>query len=145
MLPLPKGEIKKIVIGCVIAIAVIILGVFAYFYFTTDLLKSDSTLFAKYIRKAVVNVEELLLDEKGAVYNNLLQNNKYTSNTEITGNYISGMGTTEENSQENILNNLKLVINGKTDVLNNMDYKDIILNKDENDVLQFQYLHMEFV
>ncbi len=140
MLPLPKSSIKKIVIGCIIAVILIIVGIFAYFYFTTDFLKSNEALFAKYIRKAAVNVEEILVDNKGVEYDNLLQNNKYLTNIEVTGNYTSGIGTTTEGSQENVLNNLKLIINGKTDAMNNVDYKDIVLEKNEEQALQLQYL-----
>ena len=91
---MPRGRIKNIVIGIFVVVAVISIGLYAYLYFTTDLFKSDKELFGKYIRRAVVNVEELLLDEKGAEYNNLLENNKYNSSTEITADYMAGIGTT---------------------------------------------------
>ena len=127
---------NKIIIISISVIVVIALAIYAYLYFNTDMFKSNSILFAKYIGKAAENLEVLINDENGENYDNLLENNKYTSSTEITA---SSIGTTGENS-DNVINNLKLTINGKTDKLSGVDYKDFVVQKEDNNIAEVQYL-----
>ena len=124
------------IVSSIFAICIIVV---LYLYITTDSFKSDKVLFQKYSAKALQNLETLIVDNKGQEYNKSLENNKYTSTTEITANYRSGIGTTSENTQ-NLINNLKLVVNGKTDKLNGVDYKDMFLQKEGNNLIELEYL-----
>ena len=129
----------NIIIASISVVLLIIIGICVYLYFTTDMFKSNKMLFGKYIQKMAQNVETIVKDPTGEAYNNLLQNNKYTSTTEVSATYINGKGTTAENNQ-NVINSLKVLINGKTDKLNGVDYKDFILQKQENKVAEVEYL-----
>ena len=116
-----RRDKRNIIIASIIVIILIIVGVLLYLYFTTDLFKSNQRLFAKYLGNATQNVEALLKDEEGKQYEGLLENNKYTSNTEITAEYTNNIGTSDENNRNDI-NTLKLTADGKTDKLNGLSW-----------------------
>ena len=107
---------KRIVIAVTtVAIFLIIITVILLtLYITTDAFKSNKTLFKKYLGQ---NIEDIIniasLFEKDD-YDKLLEENKYTNNTQITMNYTEGIGTTSEKSDSSI-NNLKLNISGQVD------------------------------
>lgn len=134
-----RGRRNKIIIISISVVILIILVICIFLYFTTDMFKSNDVLFAKYIQSAAQNIEGLLKDEQGEAYNNSLRNNKYTSKTEITADYTQGMQTTAEN-KDNVINQLKFVINGKVDEQNGIDYKDFILQKEDQKVSEMEYL-----
>ncbi len=134
-----RGRRNKIIIISISVVILIILAICIFLYFTTDMFKSNDVLFAKYIQSAAQNIEGLLKDEQGEAYNNSLRNNKYTSKTEITADYTQGMQTTAEN-KDNVINQLKFVINGKVDEQNGIDYKDFILQKEDQKVSEMEYL-----
>ena len=134
-----RGRRNKIIIISISIVIIAITITCVALYFTTDMFKSNEVLFSKYLGKAAQNLETILVNEKEEAYSNSLKNNKYTSTTEITADYTSGMGTTAQN-KDNIINNLKLTINGKTDNLSGIDYKDFLLQKDEENVTEIEYL-----
>ena len=132
----------NIIIASISVVLLIIIGICVYLYFTTDMFKSNKMLFGKYIQKAAQNVESIAKDSTGESFDSMLDSNKYTSNTEITAKYLNGIGTTAENNQ-NVINSLKLIINGKIDRTNpddKIDYKDIVLQKQDNKVTEVEYL-----
>ena len=132
----------NIIIASISVVLLIIIGICVYLYFTTDMFKSNKMLFGKYIQKAAQNVESIAKDSTGESFDSMLDSNKYTSNTEITAKYLNGIGTTAENNQ-NVINSLKLIIKGKTDRTNpddKIDYKDIVLQKQDNKVTEVEYL-----
>ena len=135
-----KKTRNNIIIASISLVIVIIIAVLVYLYFTTDLFKSNSKLFAKYLGKTVQNVEALSEDQEGDQYKSLLQNNRYTSNTEVTAEYVNNIKTTDENTR-NVINSLKLLINGKTDKLNGISYKDIALQKEGQNISEIEYLN----
>ena len=128
-----RGRRIKIIIISISIVIIAIIITCVTLYFTTDMFKSNEMLFSKYLGKAAQNLETILVNEKEEAYANTLNNNKYTSTTELTANYTSGMGTTAQNN-DNVINDWKLTVNGKTDKLNGMDYKDFLLQKGEENV-----------
>ena len=134
-----RGRRNKIIIISISIVIIAILITCVVLYFTTDMFKSNEVLFSKYLGKAAQNLETILVNEKEEAYSNSLKNNKYISTTEITADYTNGIGTTAQNN-DNIINNLKLTINGKTDNLGGIDYKDFLLQKDEENVTEIEYL-----
>ena len=134
-----KRTRNNIIIASISVIIVIIIAVLVYLYFTTDMFKSNEVLFSKYLGKAAQNIETLAQDTEGDQYNALLENNKYTSNTEITVDYLNNIGTTDENTR-NVINNLKLIINGQTDKLSGTAYKDFLLKRDDENITEVEYL-----
>lgn len=136
---MPKRKKTTLIVAIIILIMLITLGIVIYLYLTTDMFKPNSTLFAKYLGKAAQNIETLTQDNAGNEYQKLLENNKYLTSTEITANYTASTNTTDEDSS-NVLNVLKLNINGKTDKKSGIDYKNIILSKNGSNISQIELL-----
>lgn len=122
---------RFIIIVIPLIILLFIIALFSILYFTTDLLKSDKDMFFEYLEKNaknIIDVQEVFNDDE---FNKMLQESKYSQNQELKVNYIQNYGTTSENS-DNVINKLKLIINGENDNENNYEYKDIkLLNNDE--------------
>lgn len=132
---------KRIVIAVTtVAIFLIIITVILLtLYITTDAFKSNKTLFKKYLGQ---NIEDIIniasLFEKDN-YDKLLEENKYTNNTQITMNYTEGIGTTSEKSDSSI-NNLKLNISGQVDNQEKYNYQKMDLYNSENKTLSLEYI-----
>ena len=136
---MPRKKRKTLIIASIVIFILIIIAILIVLYIKTDMFKSNSTLFAKYIGKNFQNVE-IFYDEMGKnEYNELLKENKYTTDTEVKVNYIENMGTTLESTQ-NPINMLSLKIEEQTDKVNNYNYKDIRLMKNTNKVSEVKYI-----
>ena len=106
-------------------------------YITTDIFKSNSTLFFKYLGKNSENINEVIY----ALGNNIdnLESKKYEENSEFQINYIENYETNVEN-KDNAINKLRIKLEGKTDEENNYQYKNIkLLNEDET-AAQIEYI-----
>ena len=101
--------IKRLILIIVILILAIV-GVFAYLYFGTDLLKSEEQLFYKYFGKAL----EIENSDKLAEY----INKRLTNNYEITGKYTANLQADADEQTNNGLdkiNNARIEFTGKVD------------------------------
>ena len=116
-----------IVIAVVIAIIAIITCV--VLYMTTDLFKSNNRLFAKYANLTFSNIHLLFNDDNMNEMQQIFQNNKYEVTSKTSVNYKEG------DNDENPINNLKLVVNGKVEKSQNYDYQDISLRNNSNEKL----------
>lgn len=116
-----------IVIAVVIAIIAIITCV--VLYMTTDLFKSNNRLFAKYANLTFSNIHLLFNDDNMNEMQQIFQNNKYEVTSKTSVNYKEG------DNEENSINNLKLVVNGKVEKSQNYDYQDISLRNNSNEKL----------
>lgn len=138
MLTKKKRRMIKITIPVVLVILVI--AILVALYLTTDMFKSDETLFFKYLGKNTENISEIQNILKDEEFKNMLEtNNKYTENSEISVNYTENYGTTSENT-DNILNKLSLKISGETDKENNYQYNNIELLNENDDSLKLEIL-----
>lgn len=138
MLTKKKRRMIKITIPVVLVILVI--AILVALYLTTDMFKSDETLFFKYLGKNTENISEIQNILKDEEFKNMLEtNNKYTENSEISVNYTENYGTTSENT-DNILNKLRLKISGETDKENNYQYNNIELLNENDDSLKLEIL-----
>lgn len=138
MLTKKKRRMIKIVIT--VFIVIILIAVLVMLYLTTDMFKSDETLFFKYLGKNSENMSEIQNMLKNQDFEDILKSNIYTENDELTINYIEDYGTTSENT-DNIINKLKLKINGETDKENDYQYKNIqLLNDDDDKSIQLELL-----
>lgn len=127
------GIISVIVLLSLIAIAFLLL------YMNTDMFRSSSTLFTKYMGQNLENMQ-VVYDRVGASdYNTLLQQNKYTTDTQVKVNYTANIGTSSENTQ-NSISQLKLKISGQTDNNNQYKYQDINLLSNDEKVSQIEYI-----
>lgn len=136
---MPRKTRRMIIIISMVALLSIIAIIFILLYMNTDMFKSSSTLFTKYIGQNIENMETVYGRIGTSDYNTLLQQNKHTTETQVKVNYTTNIGTSSENTQ-NSISQLKLKINGQTDNSNQYKYQDInLLNKDEK-VAQIEYI-----
>ncbi len=130
---LTKKKRKLLIISIVIAVILILISIFVALYLTTDMFKSNQTLFMKYIAKNAENfaqVQEINMSQKYESYN---------EKTDIKVNYITNVGTTSENTDNNI-NNLSLKVEGKKDENSQYDYKKIQLLQKDNEEMTVEYV-----
>ena len=126
-----KG-IKLWIILLIIFIIVIISGIaLAATVIFTDTFKSDKTLFMQYASKNMMNMKE--------IFNPLIRDNqseidKYKEEVVIDIDFIQGIGTSEENS-DNSINDLELSILSEIDKMNDYRYNNIKLKEKDNEVL----------
>ena len=136
---MPRKKRKLITIISIVIAILVILIIFAVLYITTDMFKSNSLLFTKYIGQNIENVKNLCEETTKNEYNDLLKTSKYTNETKINVNYTQNINTTSE-SMDNSINQLKLEINGQTDNINNYDYQDIKLLRENEDISEVKYI-----
>ena len=104
------------------------------------MLKSNEMLFAKYLGQNIENFDtiknEFFIDEVKE-----FKEGKYSNNTEIEFNYIDDVGTSNENA-DNIINSLKLQINGSKSKEENYNYKKMNLLKNDENLLSLEYINV---
>lgn len=129
---------KKILVILIITLIIIsIVIAFILLYKNTDIFKSNQTLFLKYVGQNIENLNKNEEIFKKTELDDILQKNSYTENSEIKINYTKNIGTTLENTN-NQINKLKLKIEGKTDKENQYDYKNIKLLQEENPLFNIE-------
>ena len=75
---------KKLIIVITIVLALVVTGaVGAYLYMMTDVFKSNKELFSKYFSQNAETLEKLIDLHSIRVYENLENENKYETNTDI--------------------------------------------------------------
>lgn len=122
---------RFIIIVIPLTILLFLITLFSILYFTTDLFKSDKDLFFEYLEKNAKNIIDIQEVFNNDDFSKMLQDSKYSQNQELKINYTQNYGTTSENA-DNVINKLKLTINGENDNENNYKYRDIkLLNNDE--------------
>ena len=140
---IPRKKRRMIIIISVILVLLIILTAFLIVYINTDMFKSNKTLFEKYFSKNVENVNQMYTSLASKTdYENSLEQNKYTVNTQINVNNTENIGTTEENT-DNVINQLKIVADGQVDIANQYEYQDMNLYKNDESILELEYIKDE--
>ena len=136
---MPRKKRKLIHAIILISIVIVILaiaGIVYYLYMNTDMFKSNQTLFQKYLAQNLQITSQLF--ENNSSTN--LEESMYTSSSEIGINYISGIGTSNEN-RESTVNNGKIVIESQNDDMSGYQYKDIKLQDQEGDLASIEYIN----
>jgi hypothetical protein len=136
---MPRKKRKIILIVSIISIVAMIAMTLIFLYITTDSFKSSRTLFSKYLGQNVENWGAMQSENKQSEYEELLEQSKYTTNTEVTVNYTENVGTDLENT-ENVINELKLEIKGQTDNSKEYNYQDIYLLKNDEKLSELEYI-----
>lgn len=134
-----KKKRRMIMIGIPVLVIIITISILVFLYFTTDMFKSNQTLFFKYFGKNYDNINDIVETLQNKEYNNVFQSDKYSETSELKINYIENYGTTSENT-DNEINKLKLTIDGETDKENGYQYKDIKLLKDDEQNTKIEYI-----
>ena len=126
---MPRKKRLAIIISIVTLMIILIVGILAFLYIKTDAFKTNETLFTKYFMQNF-NIADTLLTDNSSQIQEVLDNNKYTS--ELTGKleYTENIGTSDEN-QKNPVNDAQLKISSQTDKKNNYYYKDIKIVKED--------------
>ena len=134
-------KLKKL-LAIVIPISIIVIAIIVILilYFTTDFLKSNKTLFLKYISQDIDAAKMVIDNTSEKTYANTLRQNKYKADAELSATYTKNANTSEENTESDI-NKLKLTINEQSDYQADYDYKDINLKYDNNTLLRTEYIH----
>lgn len=136
---MPRKKRRVIIIVAILALILAIAITMLILYLTTDMFKSSRTLFAKYIGQNVEGMTSTYQRIAKNDYNELLQQNKYTTESNVKINFTKNIGTTSENT-ENSINQMKLEIKGQVDKSNQYNYQDIqLLNKDEK-IAKIEYI-----
>ncbi len=137
---MPRKKRRTIIILVIIAILIIIGIIFSLLYIMTDSFKSSETLFTKYIGQGIENIKTFSQKMgQNSEYDELIAQNKYITSTQIRVSDTENIGTTAESS-ENIINQLKIQMNGQIDKGNDYHYQEVqLLNQDEK-VSEFQYI-----
>ena len=131
---------RRALLISIITIFILILAtVFALLYFTTDSFKSNQTLFIKYMGKTEENYNWIEETIKNIVMDEELKSTPYEEKTTIKVNHTKNIGTTSEDTSSNI-NKMQVTIDGKTDLQNKVDYKDIKLINDNNEIFNMKYM-----
>ena len=137
---IPRKKRRMIIIVSIVLVLLIILTAFLIVYINTDMFKSNKTLFEKYLSKNVENFDHMYTSLSNKTdYENSLEQSKYTVNTQINVNNTENIGTTEENTN-NVINQLKIVAAGQVDKANQYEYQDMNLYKDEESLLELEYI-----
>lgn len=134
-----KKKRKVIIITLSIIIILAIIATFVLLYLFTDMFKSNQVLFAKYLSQNLNNLQNVQKNFQNSEYDNLLNQNKYISTTDIKMNYINGLGTTLENTN-NAINNLQINIDGQTDIAQGYNYQNIKLMNNNENVANIEYI-----
>lgn len=131
-----RDKIIRNSIISVIVIIVLAVVISVVLYITTDMLKSEKTLFLKYAQKSVES-----LNIVGNVLNNsnLPEEVKSETKTEYSINHVKNTGTTSEIPNESI-NKLKFTVEEQKDDEENYNYKNIKLTSGNEQLLQVEYL-----
>ena len=130
---------RTILVLIILVVILIIAGIFTLLYLRTDLLKSNKTLFVKYIGQTTSHLQGYINKVSESDYKTRLEQSKYTTDTNIEINYSDGELTAKEASQ-NPINNLQINITGNVDKISNYRYNDIKLNQNDEEVAELEYI-----
>ncbi len=136
---MPRKKRKMLFLASIIAILLIIMVVCMILYFTTDMFKSNQTLFAKYVGQNITNIEKMYDEVGTSEYDEELKQNKYTTDTKIKINYTEELGKSTENTR-NSINQLNLQIKGQGDETNQYNYQDIYLYNNDKKITEVEYV-----
>lgn len=128
---------KGIIIAIIITILVIAGAIGGYFVYTkTDLLKSNQTLFFKYMGQALESIE-YVENRQMTEITNLKQEMPYT----IVGNLSYTAGEENTNSNATVLENMKIGVEAKVDKAEEKAYAKARVFQNDQDLFTLEYAH----
>ena len=137
---IPRKKRRLILIISILLVILMIFTAFVLVYINTDMFKSNKTLFMKYLGQNTENLNQIYTQTtQKNDYETLLEQNKYTVNTQINVNNTENLGTTEENT-DNVINQLKIVSDGQVDIANQYNYQKMNLYKNGESLLGLEYI-----
>ena len=131
---MPRKKRRAILISVILVILIIIATVCVVLYATTDMFKSNDVLFEKYARQLLENLDDVLNEDHMAEMEEILNNNKLTSNTTATINY------SENGDTSHPINNIQMNISGEEEKTAGYNYKDVTVTQNDETVAGLEYI-----
>lgn len=131
---MPRKKRRAILISVILVILLIIATVCIVLYATTDMFKSNDALFEKYARQLLENLDDILNEEHMTEMEEILNNNKLTSETTATINYNENSDTSHP------INNIQMNISGEEEKATGYNYKDITVTQNDETVAGVEYI-----
>ena len=131
---MPRKKRRAILISVILIILLMIATVCIVLYATTDMFKSNDVLFEKYARQLFNNLDNVLNEDHMSEMEEVLNNNKLTSNTTATINY------NENGDTSNPINNIQMNIDGEEEKTTGYNYKDITITQNDETVAGVEYI-----
>ena len=134
---MPRKKRRAILISIILVILIIIATICIILYATTDMFKSNDVLFGKYTRQLLDNLDDILNEDHMAEMEEILNNNKLTSNTTTTVRY------NENGDSSNPINNIQMNISGEEEKSTGYNYKDITVTQNDETIVGVEYIEDE--
>ena len=134
-----KNKKSIVVIITAIVVLAIVIATFVFAYFTTDLFKSNKSLFLNYISQNKEIVDLFKQDESMKTY---VEKQK-TTPFDVQGTLRFSDSFDTKNLDANVASILKkssITISGNTDKVNNYTYRSAKLNYSESEFLNTEYI-----
>ena len=131
---MPRKKRRAILIFVILIILLMIATVCVVLYATTDMFKSNDVLFEKYTRQLLDNLDDVLNEDHMAEMEEILNNNKLTSNTTTTINY------SENGDTSHPINNIQMNISGEEEKTTGYNYKDVTVTQNDETVAGLEYI-----
>ena len=131
---MPRKKRRAILISVILVIFVMIFTIFFVLYNTTDMFKSNDVLFHKYAGQLLDNINTMFNEEYMSEMEEILNNNKLSSNT------IAKIEYTENGNTDNPINNIQMNIQEKEEKVSGYKYKDIKLTQNEETLAGVEYI-----
>ena len=125
---------KLVIIISVVLTVLIIIGILTALYLTTDMFKSNYSLFVKYLSQNINIIDDMAKKDPTEI-TNAIQNQKLTTNLKGTISY-----TDNNNDSESTLNKAELDITGQIDKLQSYRYENVRLVYENSDVAKTEYI-----
>ena len=122
---MPRKKRRAILISIILIIIIIIATICTVLYATTDMFKSNDVLFEKYARQLLDNLDDIFNKNHMAEMEEILNNNKLTSETTATINYNQNGDTSHP------INNIQMNISGEEERTTGYNYKDITVTQND--------------
>ena len=131
---MPRKKRRAILISVILVVLLIIAITCIILYATTDMFKSNDVLFEKYGRQLLENLDDILNEDYMSEMEEILNNNKLTSNTTATVNY------NENGDTSHPINNIQMNILGEEEKATGYNYKDITVTQNDEPLAGVEYI-----
>ena len=131
---MPRKKRRAILLSVILIILLIIAIACAILYATTDMFKSNDVLFEKYASQLLDNLDDVLNEDHMAEMEEILNNNKLTSETTATISY------NENGDTSHPINNIQMNISGEEERTTGYNYKDIAVTQNDETVVGAEYI-----
>ena len=131
---MPRKKRRAILISVILIVLIIVAIICIVLYATTDMFKSNDVLFEKYTMQLLENLNAVFSEEHMAEMEEIINNNKLTSNTTATINY------NENGDTSNPINNIQMNISGEEEKATGYRYKDITVTQNDETLLGAEYI-----